>query len=322
VWQSFLQIHSLQISLLRVTVCAMEQESLTQLIQIGYQDYSQALEEQALELGISVIRERNKLKLTRPIELLSEEKIRSTLKRPVNLELFWSIDSTNSYLMNSTDPFMGYRVCLAEQQIAGRGRRGRTWVSPFGDNLYMSIARRFKRSTTDLGGLSLAVGMQVAKALRHCGVSQIGLKWPNDIILGQGKLAGILVEISPLVADEFNVVVGIGVNTRFRDEDAKLIDQPFSTLEGIMDLSRNDLAGNLINGVLEGLDSFARDGFASFYPEWDKFNLYAGKKVFVHLGDSIISGQDAGIDLGGNFKLKTEDGIRIFNAGEISLRVE
>lgn len=300
----------------------MEQELLTQLIQTGYQDYSLTLEEQALALGISVIREQNKLKLTGPIELLSVEKIRSTLKRSVNLELFWSIGSTNSHLMTSTDPFTGYRVCLAEQQIAGRGRRGRTWVSPFGDNLYMSIARRFKRSITDLGGLSLAMGMQVVKELRRCGVQQIGLKWPNDIILGQGKLAGILVEISAPVEDEFNVVVGVGVNTRFRGEDAKLIDQPFSTLEGIVDLSRNDLAGNLINAVIEGLEVFASDGFDSFYPKWDTFNLYAGRTVFVHLGDSIISGQDAGIDHGGNLRIKTDDGIRIFNAGEISLRAE
>jgi len=298
----------------------MEQELLTQLIQTGSQEYSQMLEEQALAHGISVIREQNKLRLTSPIELLSEEKIRLILKRPVNLELFWSIGSTNSHLMNSNDPYTGYRICLAEQQIAGRGRRGRTWVSPFGDNLYMSIARRFKRSITDLGGLSLAVGMQVVKELRRCGAEHVGLKWPNDIIMGRGKLAGILVEIGAPVVNEFNVVVGIGVNTRFRDEDAKLIDQPFSTLEGMVDLSRNDLAGNLINSVLEGLDVFAKDGFDSFYPEWDMLNLYAGQPVVVHLGDSVISGQDAGIDRGGNFRLKTDDGIQIFNAGEISLR--
>ncbi|MDG2070936.1 MAG: biotin--[acetyl-CoA-carboxylase] ligase [Pseudomonadales bacterium] len=300
----------------------MEQKLLTQLIQTGCQEYTHALEEQAQAYGIPVVREQNKLRLTSSIELLSEEKIRSTLKRPVNLELFWSIGSTNSHLMNSTDRFAGYRVCLAEQQTAGRGRRGRTWVSPFGDNLYISIARRFKRSITDLGGLSLAVGMQVVKELRRCGVQHIGVKWPNDIILGQGKLAGILVEIGAPVADEFNVVVGIGVNTRFRGEDAKLIDQPFSTLEGIVDLSRNDLAGNIVNCVLEGLDVFALDGFDSFYPEWDMLNLYAGQPVFVSLGDSVIRGQDAGIDHGGNFRLKTDDGIRIFNAGEISLRAE
>ena len=129
-------------------------------------------------------------------------------------------------------------------------------------------------------------------------------------------------EISAPVEDEFNVVVGVGVNTRFRGEDAKLIDQPFSTLEGIVDLSRNDLAGNLINAVIEGLEVFASDGFDSFYPKWDTFNLYAGRTVFVHLGDSIISGQDAGIDHGGNLRIKTDDGIRIFNAGEISLRAE
>lgn len=300
----------------------MEQKSLTQLIQKGHLDYTRELEEQARELGLSVTREQRKLKLTSPIELLSEEKLLTTLKWPVNLELFWSIDSTNSYLMNSTEPYTGYRVCLAEQQSAGRGRRGRTWVSPFGDNLYMSIARKFKRSAADLGGLSLAVGIQVVKALRQRGVKQVGLKWPNDIIMGQGKLAGILVEISPPTAHEFNVVVGIGVNTRFRGDDAKLIDQPFSTLEGMVDLSRNDLAGDLLNSVLEGLDTFASDGFGSFYREWDKFNLYADQVVFVHLGESIVSGKDAGIDHGGNFKLKTDDGVRLFNAGEVSLRAE
>ena len=112
----------------------------------------------------------------------------------------------------------------------------------------MSLARRFTRESTDLGGLSLAVGVQVVKALKAYGVAGVGLKWPNDVMLDQGKLAGILVEVGPPINHHTHTVIGIGLNTRLSKEDRLKIDQPPGTLEG-MDLSRNELAGQVLNSV-------------------------------------------------------------------------
>tara|TARA_B100000029_G_scaffold332972_1_gene325136 strand:+ start:149 stop:1057 length:909 start_codon:yes stop_codon:yes gene_type:complete len=299
----------------------MEYKKLKALVDQGSLEYSQYLEQAALALGLAVEREDSILVLKTPIELLLPEQIKSRVTRDLKLEVLWNVDSTNTYLMNKANEHLsGYRVCLAEQQESGRGRRGRTWISPFGSNLYLSIARKFPKIGSGLGGLSLVVGMQVAKALKLNGVDDVGLKWPNDIILYQGKVAGILVEVGPTVDDNSYVVVGIGINTRLTQEDGLRIDQPHSTLEGIVDLSRNDLAGDIVENVTLGLERFAQCGFAPFVEEWSEYNLFSGKQVTVHLGDKIIEGIDAGIDESGNLRLQTDDGTRTFNSGEISLR--
>ena len=299
----------------------MEYTNLKALVDQGSLEYSAYLEQAALALGLAVEREDSMLVLKTPIELLLPEQIKSRITRDLKLEVLWTVDSTNTYLMSkSKEQLSGYRVCLAEHQESGRGRRGRTWISPFGSNLYLSVARKFPKIGSDLSGLSLVVGMQVIKALKLNGVDDVGLKWPNDIILYQGKLAGILVEVGPPLEDNFYVVIGIGINTRLSKEDGLRIDQQHSTLEGLVDLSRNDLAGDIVENMIAGLERFVQYGFAPFAEEWNEYNLFSGKQVTVHLGDKTIQGIDAGIDESGNFQLQTDDGTRIFNAGEISLR--
>lgn len=299
----------------------MEHKWLRKLIGEGSLEYSEELEQKALEFNLPVRRENSRLVLQSPIELLVPEQIKCRFSRELDIEVLWSIDSTNSYLMKKAgDPLDGYRICLAEQQVSGRGRRGRSWISPFGSNLYMSVARKFPRSGSDLEGLSIVVGIEIAKVLKLSGVDGVGLKWPNDVILQGGKVAGILVEIGPPTEDSFYVVVGIGVNTRLSKEDGLQIDQPHSTLEGVADLSRNSLAGDIIQNVVSGLERFVQYGFASFASEWDEYNLFRGKQVIVHLGDKMVEGKDAGIDARGNFLLSTNSGLKTFNAGEISLR--
>ena len=299
----------------------MEHKWLRKLIGEGSLEYSEELEQNALKFNLPVRRENSRLVLQSPIELLVPEQIKSRCSRELDIEVLWSIDSTNSHLMKkANEPLDGYRICLAEQQVSGRGRRGRSWISPFGSNLYMSVARKFPRSGADLEGLSIVVGIEIAKVLKLSGVDDVGLKWPNDVILQGGKVAGILVEIGPPTEDSFYVVVGIGVNTRLSREDSLQIDQPHSTLEGVVDFSRNNLAGDIIQNVVSGLERFVEHGFAPFASEWDEYNLFRGKQVIVHLGDTIVEGEDAGIDARGNFRLSTENGVKTFNAGEISLR--
>lgn len=128
----------------------------------------------------------------------------------LRLELFSSIDSTNSYLLRHSD--LAGRICVAELQTQGRGRRGRAWVSPYAQNVYLSIGWGFDGGVAVIEGLSLAVGVAIAHALQKQGVSGIELKWPNDVLYCGKKLAGILIEMVGDPSGYCQVVIGVGVN--------------------------------------------------------------------------------------------------------------
>ncbi len=301
----------------------IHQPYLRQLIETRKIPYGAGVFEECLSLGLDVNHEGNFITLRTPVELLDSKLIDRCLPGDgsVALEAFWSIDSTNTYLMSraATAGPETYRVCLAEQQTAGRGRRGRQWISPFGTNLYMSIARHFRKESTDLGGLSLATGIQIVQSLRDSGVKEAGLKWPNDILLDGGKLAGILIEVSSPAPGDLYTVTGIGINLGLAPAAASQIDQPYSVLP-VLGISRNELAGRLLSSVIAGMDRFAIEGFSPFRGLWPEFNLLQGMPVTVLLGDRRIQGDDAGIDAEGNLRLQSESGLQIFNAGEVSVR--
>ncbi|MDA0791350.1 MAG: biotin--[acetyl-CoA-carboxylase] ligase [Proteobacteria bacterium] len=300
-----------------------QQSYLRQLIESGHVPYRDEILSDCLALGLDVVHDRDVVSLKTPVELLDPDLIRHYLSpgSDVALQVFWSIDSTNTFLMSRSGVAERetYQVCLAEQQTAGRGRRGRQWVSPFGTNLYLSVARRFRRESTSLEGLSLVVGMQIVLALRDAGVAEAGLKWPNDILLHGGKLAGILIEVGSPGRGDLYTVTGIGVNLGLSPAAASQIDQPFSTVPDL-GMSRNELAGRLLCSIFEGMEQFATNGFAPFRERWPDFNLYQGLPVTVLLGDQRVHGDDAGIDQQGNLRVRSASGLQTFNAGEVSIR--
>jgi BirA family biotin operon repressor/biotin-[acetyl-CoA-carboxylase] ligase len=271
-------------------------------------------------LGLDVYEKSGLLYLCDPIELLRAERILGHLTSRPLLEIHWTIGSTNSHLMELKPQPDSTIVCLAERQEAGRGRRGNTWVSPFGKNIYLSVGTKFRRRTSELGGLSLVIGIQVIKTLRNLGLDNIGLKWPNDVLLLKGKLAGILVELKREHQGDVFVVIGIGINFELEEKHSESIDQPWSELKPHITLSRNDVAGQLVNNMLMALEVFESRGFSAFRDEWNESNLYRGREVIVHLGEEQISGRDAGVDNNGNLLLETTEGIRVFAAGQVSLR--
>ena len=300
----------------------MGYRKLKRLIAGGSIKYAAKIEKEATLMGLNVVRKGSELVLASPIELLDAAKIRKQVTHaPLDLQVLWTVDSTNSYLMRELiSPFKGYFVCLAEHQEKGRGRRGRQWVSPFGRNLYISIARIFSRVERGLDGLSLAVGIQLAKTLKQKEVDNLGLKWPNDLLLDDAKLAGILVEIGPALGPNVCVIVGIGVNLELTRKDSLQIDQPHKDLSGVLDCSRNFLAGEIIQNVISGLNIFARSGFSAFAKEWDEYNVYRDKEVLVHMAGSVMPGVDSGVDEAGNLLLSTQTGVISINSGEVSLR--
>jgi BirA family transcriptional regulator, biotin operon repressor / biotin---[acetyl-CoA-carboxylase] ligase len=278
-------------------------------------------------LGLSVQAVRGKgYRLAHPVELLEPEAIRAALSPAVrqslaNIEYFHELDSTNDHLRARGEPPSG-TVCLAERQTRGRGRRGRNWVSPYGANLYLSLAWRFEPGLAALGGLSLVVGIALLRALHGLGVEGAGLKWPNDVYLQGRKLAGILVEVSGESAGPCSTVIGIGINVAMPEHQGRQIDQQWTDLRaGGIPVSRNQLATAVLEQLFPVLEEFIQHGLQPFRAEWQRHDLSYGEPVRIHLAESTLAGRGQGIDQDGAFLLETPDGIRRFTSGEVSLRI-
>jgi BirA family biotin operon repressor/biotin-[acetyl-CoA-carboxylase] ligase len=284
----------------------------------------------ALGLGIEAVRGQG-YRLSAPIELLSPAAIHAELdamarQRVAVLEILDQVDSTNAYLLDDLNAGAGLgagEICLAERQSAGRGRLGRRWVSPFGRNIYLSILWRYALAPAQLGGLSLACGVAVVRALQRFGVEGIGLKWPNDVHWQQRKLAGLLLEVAGEAQGPSRVVVGVGINLGLRAADAEAIDQPWVDLTEVCGAhapSRTALAAALIETLTASLSHYAEAGLAPFLADWRQLDAYRGEPVTLIAGRQRIEGRYRGIDRQGNLRLETAEGQRTFAAGEVSLR--
>lgn len=265
------------------------------------------------------------------IELLDAAQVRKGL-RPVaaslmaRLELFDSIDSTNAEAMRQVAAGKGITglVCSAEQQTAGRGRRGRAWVSPYARNLYVSLLWQYHQGATALEGLSLAVGVAVARALTACDLPPVQLKWPNDIVYEGAKLGGVLLEMTGDAAGTCQVIVGVGLNVAMPVVAASTIDQAWTDVEtmgGTVRPDRNALLAALLNELLPLLANFEEQGFAPWRDEWLARDAFAGEPVVLHSGAQNMAGIARGVDERGALQLETATaGVQSIYGGEISLR--
>ncbi len=280
------------------------------------------------EKGLEVFSVKGKgYKLHTPVELLTPEKIKShmsdaALALLADIDVHGVVSSTNDIAMRAAgDGVASGYVCLAEQQTAGRGRRGRTWVSPFGSNIYLSAVWHFYGGAAALEGLSLATGVAVAETLREMGCEAIGLKWPNDLLVGDAKLGGVLLEMTGDPSGHCQVVLGLGLNTRLQDQEAARIDQAFTQLaDHGVEVSRNELAGRVMSAVLLMLEQFSRSGFHAFQSRWQALDVYRDKSVAIHAGARATHGIARGVDATGGLRLETPEGIEVFKGGELSLR--
>jgi BirA family biotin operon repressor/biotin-[acetyl-CoA-carboxylase] ligase len=209
----------------------------------------------------------------------------------------------------------------AECQTAGRGRRGRAWVSPYAENLYFSLALRIDGGMRQLEGLSLVVGLAVMRALHDFGVPEAGLKWPNDILVGQKKLAGILLELVGDPADVCHVVLGIGINVNM--QAAPEVDQQWTSvqLETGQSQDRCRLAGVLAAHLYAYLERHRAEGFATLRTEWESHHLWQGRPVSLIAGVNHIDGVVLGIDQQGALRLQVGAQEKSYSGGELSLRL-
>lgn len=269
-------------------------------------------------------------RLATALELLDPALILDALPNPgrhrlARLEVHDQLDSTNDRLMAEVaGQAPAGTVCLAERQTAGRGRRGRTWVSPFGTNLYLSVLWRYPLGPAVLGGISLAAGVVVAAVLTRFGLADLGLKWPNDLLWRHRKLGGLLLEVAGEAQGPSHLVVGLGLNLRLDHAQGQAIDQPWTDLRealGGQPPPRNRLAAALIDGLLEMLDRYGEVGLQPFLEEWGRFDLLRGQRVSLQLGGRSIEGDYVGIDPDGALRLHTPAGPVRAHSGEVSLRI-
>lgn len=274
------------------------------------------------ELGLDLFSLTGKgYRLAVPMALYDQAQLQA-LAPMAPVHCFPVIDSTNQYLLERVNQLQSGESCLAECQTAGRGRRGKPWVSPFGCQLILSMYWRLEQGMAAAMGLSLAVGVAVVQALESLGYPGVELKWPNDLYYQGRKLAGILVEMSGSAGASCNLVIGVGLNLAMPAREGERIDQAWSELRHIQPelVDRNLLAARMLGHLQQAMLTFEQQGLSHFVDDWNQLDHFAGRPVRLLMGEQEIRGIARGIDDRGALRLETSEGIKFYLGGEISLR--
>lgn len=262
------------------------------------------------------------------LPFLDSSAIRAALGRRAGklmIEVADVIDSTNSELARRAGSGEVHRHLLAaEWQTAGRGRRGRSWAAVLGGSLTFSLGWRFSQGAGHLSALPLAVGLALARALEAAGFAGVALKWPNDLIHGDAKLGGILVELSGDALGPSLAIVGVGLNVRLPASLGHDIGQRVTDLtavSGRTTIDRNMLLARFVTEMVSVLERFSDAGFAPLRAAWQRRHAYQEKAVHVLLPDGgTVRGLVVGVDAAGALVLDSGGRRMRFVSGEVSLR--
>jgi BirA family biotin operon repressor/biotin-[acetyl-CoA-carboxylase] ligase len=279
-------------------------------------------------LGVRLFKVRGRgYQLAQPIEWLDPAQIALHLGASapqLQVQIMDVVDSTNALLLQSAAQRGAQARCVAaEFQTLGRGRRGRTWHAGLGGALTFSLLWRFNMGAAQLSGLSLAVGVALARALKELGISGVQLKWPNDLLHGYHKLGGVLIELQGDALGPSTTVIGVGINMRLDEQTRNRIDQAVVDLASLRpeETSRNHVLALALRHLLDVLHDFESKGFEALSEEWQSLHAYHGKPVALRMPDgSQILGKVRGVTADGALILETASGERRFGSGEISLR--
>ena len=287
---------------------------------------------QAMGINIESV-PRQGYRFPRAVDLLDRNAILAQMSSAVRevldpLDVLLTVDSTNRYVAeNAANPPGTTHVCVAEIQNAGRGRRGRSWVAPFGCGICMSMSWQFVEAPPTFSALSLAVGVAAVRAFRRLGIDGIGLKWPNDLIWQQRKLGGILIEMRGESAGPAQVVIGIGINMRMPAQvRIMLAEQQAALIADVHEImrerapARNALIAMLVEEVTGMLQTFGEKGFEPFAQEWRRLDTLADAPVRVISGTETTFGRARGVELDGTLLVDVDGQLRRFASGEVSLR--
>lgn len=268
-------------------------------------------------------------RMPRGARLLDAEEIHRHLPEALRThwkwQIFQDVDSTNAEAHRRVSQgATSAMVCVSEMQRAGRGRRGREWASPFGQNIYLTLVEPFGGGAQRLEGLSLLVGLCLVETLEACGYQGCKLKWPNDVLLEGRKLAGILVEIAGDLTSDCTVIIGVGVNVLMQ-HSTHSIDQPWTSLllsGQNAELDRNRLVALFVTRMSAALGRFRQEGFTPFVADWIARDAWHQSQVCVTSGSNVLQGVNLGVNHQGALRLMTSKGEILVNGGEVSLRLD
>lgn len=278
-----------------------------------------------MELDIYSVRGKG-YKLSVPLNLLSQKKIIDALpKRDITpkIEVHNLIDSTNSYLLRRLPNHLSQgQICVAEYQSAGRGRRGRQWISPFGSQIYLSIYWFLEQGLSAAMGLSLVTALAVSDAIYALTNIQVQLKWPNDIYIDGAKLAGILIDLEGQALEPSHSVIGVGLNVDMPAQAATKIGQKWTDLQSHSKskIDRNLLSAQLIHHLSKRLEDYQSEGLVDMVNEWHAQDFYLNKQVKLLTGERAIKGVCRGVNTQGALLLEVDGKIKTIYGGEVSLR--
>lgn len=259
---------------------------------------------------------------------LSAENIRSLLSLAGRAALgeircFDLIDSTNRWLLDQARQGRVHNhICIAGRQTSGTGRNDKPWLGG-SDNILLSAAHEFDLPPARLSGLSLAVGIAIVDALESLGVEGLLLKWPNDVYLDDGKLAGILIQSLGASQAGQCVVVGIGVNIRIDARSRQAIGRPVAELSRVgLDVDQRErIIARILDELFSMFRRFAENGFESFMTRWDELDYLKGREVVLKQGDQRVCGHYLGVNQQGALRLRLENNhVREYYVGELSVR--
>lgn len=278
--------------------------------------------------GLEIASEAHGYRLARPLDLLDVARIRGELPaalqcRVGSIENHWRLDSTSSEMARRAAELPDLSFVFADWQDAGRGRRGRQWLSPPARNLQFSCLKRFAGGYAALSGLSLAVGLAAARALEDCGIGGVALKWPNDLVHHDAKLGGILVELGGEFMGPCHAIIGIGINVDLPVAMRRSLDRPCADLAGLCEgapPSRNELAMALIVRLADALDAFDASGFSACAIAWAERDALAGRRVRIDDPRGGFEGIAEGVDARGALQVRTAAGVRAIDSGEVTVR--
>lgn len=280
------------------------------------------------ELGIPVERNQGKgYRFTRPVQMLDKEVIWQALSPKTQqliprFTLLDTVDSTNNTMLAKIkEGKPSGSLVLTEHQTSGRGRLGRTWHSPYAANIYLALYWHFTKDTSELSGLSQVISTAVLSALAENNVSDLTLKWPNDIYHGQKKLAGVLIDLIAEPHSSTESVIGIGVNVSMPSTENE-IDQPWTDIHTLTNEfpDRNIIVSSILNAIYPALEEFDSQGFAPFVTRWAEHDGLTGKAITAFNAQQEIEGIAEGIGPKGELLIQTSDKMIPFCNGSVRLR--
>lgn len=269
-------------------------------------------------------------RLAQPLQLLERSAIESALpanSAPVHVKHVTGSthDELSILLKNAPNQRLAPGTCvIAEMQTHGRGRRGKTWLSPFGSNLYASFYWPLPNGLNSALGLSVAIGLALAQLLQMAGVEDVSVKWPNDIYVQGEKIAGILVELEGESTGMGHALIGIGLNLSMPERLRAAIEQPFTDVQTHLPqpLDRHQWAVKLINQIRTILLSFEQQGLQNLTEEWKRLDYFYNQPIRVLLGQHEQQGIGQGIDGHGALLVRQGNGLKRYFGGEISIRAK